>query len=361
MSATVVVIGGGYGGVATAKALDEVADVVLVEPRDAFVHNVAALRGLVDPAWTDRLFLPYDRLLDRGRVVRDRAVLVEADAVTLGSGERIAADYLVLATGSTYPFPAKYDVDGSADAKARIGETRDALVAADRVLLLGAGPVGLELAGEIKAVWPDKSVTVVDPADDIVAGGYPEEFRADLRGQLADLGIDLVLGTGLWDDPPSDPGEAKTFTAALRSGGEVTADIWFRCFGVVPNSDYLAGELARARRADGHLEVTAELRLAGQERVFAVGDVTAVPESKKSAAAGKHADVVAANIRALVEGEGRDLIRYEPVEEGISVPLGPAHGASYGHAIGVLGAAETARLKGADLLVGRYAELFGLE
>ncbi|MQA80576.1 MAG: FAD-dependent oxidoreductase [Streptosporangiales bacterium] len=360
MSATVVVIGGGYGGVATAKALDDVADVVLVEPKDAFVHNVAALRGLVDPAWTDRLFLPYDRLLARGRVVRDRAVLVEAGAVVLGSGQRIAADYIVLATGSAYPFPAKYDVDGSADAKVRIGEARGALIEADRVLLLGAGPVGLELAGEITAAWPDKAVTVVDPADDIVGGEYPEALREDLRAQLADMGVDLVLGTSLWEDPPSDPGETKTFTAALRSGGEVTADIWFRCFGVVPNSDYLAGELAGARRADGHLEVTAELRLAGHERVFAVGDVTGVPESKKAAAAGRHAEVVAANIRTLIEGGG-ELTGYEPVELGVAIPLGPARGASYLPAMGVLDAAETSRLKGADMLSGRYAEFFGLE
>src|SRR5215469_8238381 len=44
---SVVVIGGGYGGVTTAKELDDVADIVLVEPKDAFVHNVAALRALV--------------------------------------------------------------------------------------------------------------------------------------------------------------------------------------------------------------------------------------------------------------------------------------------------------------------------
>src|SRR3954462_3465938 len=102
--ATVVIVGGGYGGVATAKALDDIADVVLVEPKDAFVHNIAALRGLVDPEWTDRVFYPYERLLSRGRVIQDRAVRVDADAVTLSSGERIAADYIVLASGSTYPF-----------------------------------------------------------------------------------------------------------------------------------------------------------------------------------------------------------------------------------------------------------------
>ena len=61
-----------YGGAPAAKALDEIADVVLIDPKDAFVHNIAALRGLVNPEWTDRVFYPYERLLRRGRVVRDQ-------------------------------------------------------------------------------------------------------------------------------------------------------------------------------------------------------------------------------------------------------------------------------------------------
>ena len=65
-----MVIGGGYAGINAAKSLDDVADVVLVEPKDAFVHNVAALRALADPSWLPRIYLPYDRLLASGRVVR---------------------------------------------------------------------------------------------------------------------------------------------------------------------------------------------------------------------------------------------------------------------------------------------------
>lgn len=360
MSATVAVVGGGYGGIAVAKALDDTADVVLVEPREAFVHNVAALRGLVDPDWTDRLFLPYDRLLTRGRVLRDRAVRVDAAAVTLGSGERIAADYIVLATGSAYPFPAKVDVDDSATAKARIRATREALAHADSVLLLGAGPVGLELAGEIKAAWAGKAVTIVDPIGDIVSGGFTDEFRAELRRQLDALGVELVLGTSLREEPPSDAGETKTFTATTWSGREVTADIWFRCFGVAPVTDYLAGELSTARQANGHLDVTAELRLPGQERVFTVGDVTAIPEAKTAKAAGRHAEVVATNVRTLIRGGG-ELITYRPDPPGISLPLGPGGGASYTPDRGVLDAGATSRLKGADLKIGTYAELLGLE
>jgi NADH dehydrogenase FAD-containing subunit len=174
--ATVAIIGGGYGGAAAAKALDEIADVVLIDPKDAFVHNIAALRGLIDPEWADRVFYPYGRLLTRGRVIQDRAVRVDPGAVTIASGERIPADYIVLASGSSYPFPAKMDVNDSGTAKAKIAITRSALAKADRVLLLGAGPVGLELTGEIKAVWPEKAVTIIDPIDDVLSGSTPMSY-----------------------------------------------------------------------------------------------------------------------------------------------------------------------------------------
>ncbi|MFC4565706.1 FAD-dependent oxidoreductase [Nocardiopsis mangrovi] len=358
MTASVVVVGGGYGGTLAAKALDEVADVVLVEPRDAFVHNVAALRGLVDGQWADRLFLPYDRLLTRGRVVRDRAVRVDGDGVTLGSGERIDADYTVLATGSAYPFPAKFADEDSADAKAALGAARAELEKADRVLLLGAGPVGLELAGEITAAWPAKAVTIVDPAGDILAGNFPDELRSELRRQLDGLGVELVLGARLDAEPPTDAGRVGEFTVAATGGRAVTADIWFRCFGVVPASDYLSDALAAARRSDGHIEVTPHLRVAGQDRVFAIGDVTALPEAKTAKAAGEHAEVVAATITALIGGDPEPA-GYTPGAPAILLPLGPAGGAGYAAEYGLLDAATTARFKGADLRVAVTAEQLG--
>ena len=64
-----------------ASALDADTDVVLIEPKDAFVHNIGALRALVEPAFLPKIFLPYDRLLAHGRVVRDRAVEVSAHRV----------------------------------------------------------------------------------------------------------------------------------------------------------------------------------------------------------------------------------------------------------------------------------------
>ena len=363
----VVVIGGGYGGIAAAKALDDVADVTLVEPKDAFVHNVAALRALVDPAWLPRIYLPYGRLLSHGRVAADRAVKVDAGRVVLASGEELPADYLVLATGSSYPFPAKSDVDRTVDAHEKTLGTHAALAAAARVLLVGAGAVGIELAGEIKAVWPSKQVTLMDVADDVLGGPFRPELRAELRRQLAGLGVEVLLGSPLRAAPPTGPGELRTFTVTTQAGRDVTADIWFRCYGVIPVSDYLAGGLAGARGADGHIAVTPTLQVAGQDRVFALGDVSSA-DRKVAGAAGRQAEVVAANIRTLIEagpdaaGAGApELRRYEAAPPGIVVPIGPEGGS--GQRPGreeLLPPEMVAELKGRDMMMGRFAELLGV-
>ena len=122
-----VVVGGGYGGTAVAKALDETPYVVLVEPKDAFMHNIAALRALVDPSWLPRIFFPYEGLLANGRVVRDRAVAVEPHRVVTASGEEITADYVVLATGSRYPFPAKTDLVNTHHAQEQVRRAHETL------------------------------------------------------------------------------------------------------------------------------------------------------------------------------------------------------------------------------------------
>lgn len=358
MSRTVAVVGGGYGGSAVAKALDETADVVLIEPKEAFFHAVGALRATVDAAFAPRVFFPYDNLLSRGRVVRDRAVRVEPNVVTLASGERLTADYVVLASGSSYPFPAKSDVDETAAARQRYDTVRRNLEEARQVLLLGAGPVGLEFAGEIKAAWPDKAVVIVDPASEIL-GGYDPALRDEVRRQLAELDIRLVLGCALRDEPRTSPGETGTVQVSTTSGLELAADIWFRCFGVSPNTYYLAGALADARLTDGRIAVSDTLQVKGQGTVFALGDVTDVAEAKRAGAAMRHADVVARNITVLIDGIGDQLETYSPGPSSITLPLGPTGGATQLPGQGVVGAKATAQRKGTDLMTGHFRSMFG--
>ncbi|MFD0200255.1 MULTISPECIES: FAD-dependent oxidoreductase [Saccharothrix] len=136
MNRTVAIIGEGYGGAAA---------------RDAFVNAAGSLRTVTRPEWAGHMFFPFDTLLTRGTVIRDRAVSVDPGGVALGSGRHVEADYLVLATGSSYAYPAKPVADSVGDALDDFRRTHEELAGADRVLTLGAGPVGLELAATVTA------------------------------------------------------------------------------------------------------------------------------------------------------------------------------------------------------------------
>lgn len=357
MNATVAVIGGGYGGATVAKALDGVADVVLVEPKQAFSHTSGAPRALTTPDWMPSTFLPYDRLLTNGRIVHDRAAAVESGRVTLDSGQTLDADYIVLATGSRYPFPAKSNITDTGQAMDAYRHAHKHLADAASVLLLGASPVGLELAGEIRAAWPDKAITLVDPAPEVLGAFHPD-LGAEITRQIDAMGVRLLLGQSLAGEPGTPPGILEGFTARTSAGEEIRADLWFRTHGAAPVSDYLTGTLTDARLPRGTVRVEPNLQVAGHETVFAVGDITDVPEPNRGDPATRHAEVVAANIAALIT-DG-DLTGYELGPPRALVPLGPAGGASHLPGTGLIGAQETARYKGEDLMVGRFRELFNL-
>ena len=368
MTATVAIVGGGYAGITAAQALDDIADVVLIDPKECFVHNVASLRAVVDPEWADRMFMPYEKLLANGRIVQDMVVSVDPRGVFLASGHRIDADYIVIATGTTYPFPAKISTISARVGQTRIRRTAEDLSRVENVLLLGAGPVGLELAGEIKAVWPNKTVSIVDPQPQILSGGFlphvdldlQAKIRTELWRQLDELGVELLLGASLSTEPPTEATEPGRFTATLSTGRRIVTDMWFSCFGRKPVSGILSRELGFAKQRDGKVMVGPDLRIRHQRNVFVAGDVAASGGMDTVVVAVEEATFVAEQIKTLLAGGDR-LDAYTPSQPIFLIPLGPHGGASYSPDAGFLDAETTAAYKGADLFVGSYREQFGLD
>ncbi len=167
-----------------------------------------------------------------------------------------------------------------------------------------------------------------------------------------------MLGEALAAEPESLPVTFGPFAVSTEAGRTIEADIWFRCHGLAFVSDYLRGELASARLPDGSIEVTPQLQVKGQTNVFALGDV-ADADLKTAGRAGREAQAVVANIRALVEGG--ELQTYEPSPPSIVIPLGPSGGASeLAGQDEVAGAETTAAIKGEHMFVDAYRERFGL-
>ena len=357
----VIIVGGGYAGTALARALEATFDVVLIEPREAFVHNVAAIRATVDPTLLDQIILPYDHLLHRGDVVRGRVSAVADGGVTLESGASLSADYVVLATGSAYAQPFKPVTDAMADFRVAQASTHASIVAARSIAIVGAGAVGVELAGEIAATLKGKSVTLVSATPRLFpdfAPGLGRRLTAGLKALRVTMKASATASLDVTDRPHAGP-------LRLATGEIIPADLVIPALGARPAAGVLAG-LANARfDRIGRAQVDGWMRPAGLARVFALGDMAANGDMMTIVASSRQATWLAALLAALDGGKPIEkLPTYAPwASPPILIPLGPRRGASVLPLTRrglVVGSTLTAAIKGKSLFIPRYRKAFGL-
>jgi NADH dehydrogenase FAD-containing subunit len=282
--------------------------------------------------------------------------------VTLASGARVEFDYLVLATGSGYTYPAKpnHASTSVAEQLEDLRATHKELAGSNDVLILGAGPVGLELAGEIKEVWPDKHVVIVGQSEQLLPGFLPE-VQNDLRRQLDELGVELHLGTGLTAWPTIEAGRAGRFAVTTGTGHEIGADIWFRAFGVEINTGCLADGNLTPLTGQATVPVTGRLNVEGYDRIFAIGDITALPDPKMASYAMTQAEVVVQNIRSQLAGDQPGAVHTPASERRILLPLGTHGGAGQlptPHGAAAATPEIVRERKGADLFTAKFAARF---
>lgn len=170
-----------------------------------------------------------------------------------GNDTAIAADFVVVATGSSYAFPEDTTPTAYQDARIMYSKAVQALAPDERVLVVGGGPAGCELAGEIKAHYPQKSVSsprcarVTFPADvqrtqvtlvsrsaKLIGADYPDKLSSKIKATMESMGI--VVKTGVAAECAPRPGpdveaDAKPVKVPLSNGEIVEVDRIFFCIG----------------------------------------------------------------------------------------------------------------------------------
>ena len=326
----IVIIGGGYAGTALAKELDPDCDVTLIEKREHFFHNSGSLRAAVDVRWMRKLFIPYDYLLKRGKILNGKVVDVKPDEVVLEDGQHLKFDALVLATGSNYPFPAKMASDLVTEAEAEVRLVNERVAQAKSILLIGAGPVGIELAGEIANLYPGKTVTLIDPGERLLPAFNPklgEQLHSGLRG----MGVKVLLGERLVKMPTASNAtqtvQPSMQTYLTEKGTRIEADLHFLCFGMQMNTGYLQPHFGNLLDERKQVKVNSYLQVQGYKNIFAIGDIVNTGEPKLITTADAHANLVAENLRRLAANKP-DLVEYHPKTAAtVVVPLGTTGGA----------------------------------
>ncbi|HSF27095.1 MAG TPA: FAD-dependent oxidoreductase [Actinomycetes bacterium] len=219
---------------------------------------------LHEPGWYGearvelRLGTPVDAI--------DRA----AHEVELAGGERLHYDKLLLATGS---MPRKLPLPGADLAGVhylrRLGDARairDAVTRGGRVVIVGAGWIGLEVAAGAR--HHGASVTVVEPAPTPFYGVLGERLGTVFADLHRRNGVDLRTGTGVEAIEGTD-----TVTGVRLTGGEVVpADAVIIGVGARPNT-----RLAEAAglAVDGGVLVDEWLRTSDPD-IYAAGDIASV-------------------------------------------------------------------------------------
>ena len=274
---TLAIVGASLAGAKAAEAARESGydgRIVLIGDEAAAPYerpplSKAVLRGEAEPASTR---VHPDGFYDEHDVefVTDRVVAIDSASrrVELSDGDTLPFDAAILATGAE---PRRLAVPGgeldgvrylrSVDDSNRL---RDAIRAASRVAVIGAGWIGSEVAASARQMGAD--VVLIAPSPVPLGHVLGDDIGEMFRRLHADHGVQLRLGVGVGELR----GSGAVEEVVLTDGATEAADLVVVGIGVTPRTD-VAGAGSRLAVDNGivvdqHLETN-------EAAIYAAGDV----------------------------------------------------------------------------------------
>ena len=294
---TVLIVGGGFAGVACAQELaKQDVEVILLDQNNyhqfqPMLYQVATAQlAAYDIARPLRGIFRHNKTVE----VRHTGVTSidpDARAVTTALGSKITGNYLVLAPGAQanffgtpgaaeYSLPL-YSVNDAERLRGRILEVLDATTERPELIekgalnfvIVGGGPTGVETAGALaealRDVVPERYQSLALPAQvhlvdhgDVLLAPFSDKAHAYAAKRLEDDGVTLHMGVGVKEVSPdrvmlSDGDTIMTHTV-VWGGGEKPADV-----------------IGAAKLPQGHggrIDVEPDLTVADYPQVYVLGD-----------------------------------------------------------------------------------------
>ncbi|KAJ0965619.1 hypothetical protein J5N97_026757 [Dioscorea zingiberensis] len=330
----VVVVGGGIAGAFLAKPMQFVADVTLIDQKEYFEITWANLRSMVEPSFSERTLIKHTDYLTNGRVVISPAINITEKEVLTAEGRSVFYDYLIIATGYNQKIKASTSV-----------------------LIIGGGPTGVQLAGEIAVDYPEKKITVVHKGSRLLEFIGKKASRKTMDW-LISRKVEVLLNQTINLDSVSE--SQKIYTTS--TGQNIRADCHFICVSKPIGSSWLQESILKdCLNKKGNLMVDENLRVRGHKNIFAIGDITDVPEIKQGYLAQMHASVVAKNLKLLIKGAKESkLSKYKPASAIAIVNLGRKEGVAQLPFVTMIGCIPGI-MKSKDLFVGTTRKQLGLD
>lgn len=302
----VVIVGGGFAGLACAKALsnDDRFEITLLDR-----HNHHLFQPLLYQVATASLSAPDIARSLRGILSKARNVTVLLDEISdikprlreVRSAEaNYPYDYLVLAAGARTSYFGKdswrRNTDGLKsldDAQTIRKRVLTALEDAERVsdeeerrklmtiVIVGGGPTGVELAGafsdlvrralktDFRRIDPSKLRILLVQSGARILKPYDEDLSTYARERLEALGVEVLLGVRV--------DEAEAGRVHLTSGDWVEAETIIWAAGVQPAD--VCRKLSADKDKAGCFLVSPDLSLPNHPEIFVVGDIASIQDA----------------------------------------------------------------------------------
>ena len=294
----VVICGAGFGGLSAIKRLTRAGmRVTLVDG-----HLYSTFQPLLYQVATAGLnpgdvAYPAGGFAGRHGAIFRRGELAAIDPasrrIKLGNGLELGYDYLILATGVS---ASHYGIDGAAEHTLGLYTRRDAIVLRNHLMagferlsvgdgdlavtVVGGGATGVELAGTLaelrrtvlRATYPDVDpsrvhVRLIEMAPALLGPFHPE-LGEYARVQLVERGVEVRLNTRI--------AEVTAEHVMLADGEKLHSDITVWAAGVAAAEAVAGWGLPQGK--GGRIVIGPDLRVQGQDRIFAAGDIAVNPD-----------------------------------------------------------------------------------
>ena len=349
----VMILGGGFGGLAAARALDGAPlSVTLVDRRNHHLFQPLLYQVATASLNASDIAEPIRKVLQRQDnaevlLAEVGAIDVEHRMVTFTDGGELGYDYLIVAAGAAHSYfghdewepyaPSLKSIEDALDVRRRV---LVAFEAAEReedpavkaawlaFVIVGGGPTGVELAGslaemarhalrgEFRHIDPARARIVLVEGLDRVLPTFPPKLSARARKDLEAMGVDVR--TGIRVSSIDDNGVGLD-----GSRMEARTVLWAAGVRASPIGESLGAPLDRT----GRVLVRPDLSLPEHPEVFVVGDLAAMEQDGKpvpgvaqaAIQGGRHAASV---IRGGLEGRPAEPFRYR--DKGMLAAIGRA-------------------------------------
>jgi len=341
----VIVVGAGFAGLAAVAELARAGMPVMLVDRNGYSTFQPLLYQVATAGLNPGDVVYSARAFTRRQGVRFRlgeltGIDTAARRITLADGGQFEYDYLIVATGVS---AAYYGVPGAAENSLGLYTRRDAVRLRDHIMarlerldiagpgkdvnftIVGGGATGVELAGALAelretaldAAFPEVDlasvhITLVELAPVLLAPFDPP-LQEYARRELVRRGVEVRLSAEIREVAPD--------RVVLADGEDLASDVTVWAAGV--SAPAAAGRWTLPQGRGGRILTRPDLRVHGQDRVLAAGDIALVdglplPQLAQPAIqSGRHA---ARTVERLVKGRPAVPLVYH--DKGIMATVG---------------------------------------